>query len=434
MTQKSNKSTGFSLIELAVIMAIMGLIMAGLIQTYKINQRFAQDDNTNARMNEITSAIMLYLAENGRYPCPAGRALPQDDAAYGREGCPDSNPLSVDFVPLGTCTNGLCRVAGQRVVSNTGAVLNPGDPGYATNLNLSAVLIGTVPFKELNTALNLSRQNVFDGWGHAFTYAVTERFTVDKDDVSGQGYNPLLGTIRLSMWRTLVGAEEDSSQDTYAQITTPDNSQEALLISHGPDGMGTYTSNGILIAPCASGADLQRDSENCDNDSEFSMVDEGLLNVGVLFTHEPGPTHFDDYVRRSFTLKSGHWKTSEIDPDNIRTSVAQLVGIGDETPDAVIDVAGNIRVGNPGGVLGEGDLMTDVVCNQDTDDCFDPQLIGGTGMSCPNLGQSMVGIANSSPECDFTAMQGVNPGTCPSGQFIVGFNGSGDIICAAPGL
>src|SRR5690606_18073036 len=108
--------------------------------------------------------------------------------------CPEHRPAAFGFWPVPTCDDGLCRVEGQRVVESqlvdtnsdgivdSEVVLSPGDPGYATHHNLSAVLVGGVPFKELNTVLNLSRQNVFDGWGRQFTYAVTERLTRQEVD------------------------------------------------------------------------------------------------------------------------------------------------------------------------------------------------------------------------------------------------------------
>lgn len=424
---------GFSLIELAVLMAILGLIMAGLLQTYRVHVRASETNNTKGRLNELSTAMQIYYFQNRRLPCPAYRALPQDDALYGREACPEYRPAEAGFWTASppTCTNGLCRVAGQRSIDHNGA-----NDLSAAHQNFSAALIGSVPFKELNTVLNLSRQNVFDGWGRQYTYAVTERLTREEGHVDG-GYGTTLGTIGLGIWSPKAGDEHDPAQDILGTVTNPPGSHTALIVSHGPDGMGAYTSNGLLVRPCASGADTMRDSENCNDDSQFSIVTTG--GQYTLISHKAGPYHFDDILMIKFNANSSSWQTSDVNPDNILTSPAyNAIGIGEESPQANIDVDGNILLDNDPVAAQPGLLRTDQLCNQTTGagagDCFDPHLIGGTGMGCTLPGQVMIGIANGAPICQYAAMQGVNPGTCPAGEFITGFDGSGDIICAPPGL
>lgn len=422
---------GFSLIELAVLMAILGLIMAGLLQTYRVHVRASEINNTKGRLNELSSAMQIYYFQNRRLPCPAYRALPQDDPLYGREACPEYRPAATGFWAIPTCTSGLCRVAGQRSIDHNGA-----NNGSATHQNFSAALIGSVPFKELNTVLNLSRQNVFDGWGRQFTYAVTERLTRPEGHADG-GYGTTLGTLGLNIWVPLAGQEHDPSQDDDPTVVNPPGSHTALIISHGPDGMGAYTSNGILVRPCASGADTMRDSENCDDDSQFSIVTTG--GQFTLVSQQAGPYHFDDIAMIKFNANSSSWQTSDVNPDNIMTSPAyNAIGIGEESPQANIDVDGNILLDNDIPTAQPGLLRADRICNTTTgagaNDCFDPHLIGGTGMGCTLPGQVMIGIANGAPICEYASMQGVNPGTCPSGEFITGFDASGDIICAPPGL
>ncbi|MBL1147017.1 MAG: type II secretion system protein [Pseudomonadota bacterium] len=425
-----NGRAGFSLIELAVLMAIVGVIMAGLLQTYRVHARASEINNTKGRLNEISSAMQIYYYKNRRLPCPAYRTKAQDDPLYGHRACPEFRPGEMDFWPIPTCVEGLCRVAGQRSIDHNGA-----DNASGTHQNFSAVLIGSVPFKELNTVLNLSRQNVFDGWGRQYTYAVTERLTREEGDANG-GYGLTLGTVGLNIWSPKAGDEDDPTQDIPGTVPNPPGSHTALVISHGQDGMGAYTSNGVLVKPCASGADTMRDSENCDDDSQFSMVTTG--GRYTLMSRQAGPYHFDDIVLYQFSANTSSWQTSDVNPDNILTNPAyNAIGIGEESPQANIDVAGNILLDDDAGTQ-TGRLRTDQLCNTTTGfgagDCFDPHLIGGTGMGCTLPGQVMVGIANGAPICQYAAMQGVNPGTCPSGEFITGFNASGDIICAPPGL
>ncbi len=420
LKEKISRQHGFSLVELAVVMAIVGLLMAGMLQTYRVHKHRAEIEATNGRMGEASSALMLHLFSNKRLPCPAKRALPQDDDFYGRESCPGRTAMEPNFIALGDpCVDGLCRVPGQRVSDEFGNA-----SGGATDTNLSAVLIGGLPFKELNTALNLSRQNVFDGWGRQFTYAVTERLT--RPESSGDGYHSNAGTIGLRIWKPsgTAGEEHDPTKDIPQERTDPPNTQTAVLLSHGADGMGAYTSNGNLVFPCATGADTMRDSENCNDDSLFVMVD------GNLISRKKNQYHYDDIVKDKFKPESFHWQSSTVNTDNIRTTLASFVGIGEDDPQAVIDVAGNIRIGDS---TTNADLRVNNLCNQADTDCFDPNLIGGSGMICP-LGQVLVGIANGSPNCQYTGLSNVNPNQDCSPDFVIGFETDGDVICGSPSL
>ena len=65
---------GFSLVELAVVLAIVGLLVSGMIVTLsaQVDQRNLED--TRKRLDSAREALLAFAIVNGRLPCPAAPA------------------------------------------------------------------------------------------------------------------------------------------------------------------------------------------------------------------------------------------------------------------------------------------------------------------------------------------------------------------------
>src|SRR5690554_5522186 len=120
--QKINKSHGFSLVEMAVVIAIMGILMTFGIKLATSYQNKGAFSATADRQKEIKDTLTAYLGQHGRLPCPANTPVP------------------------GNVING------EEVKSG----------GYCANKR------GLVPF----ATLGLPQSAVVDGWGRFFTYSV----------------------------------------------------------------------------------------------------------------------------------------------------------------------------------------------------------------------------------------------------------------------
>lgn len=401
MIKNRKKTGGFSLIELAILSLVVGLVLSSVIQNYNNYSRKRNLEDTEARLNEISSAVMLYLAENNEYPCPSIPGLLQSDPGYGHGFCP-SGTLALD-----TCTaEGFCRARGARDVG--GAVTwNNSDPDEANHFwevapdgddENDAVLIGGVPFKDMNISLNLSTQDTSDGWGRQFTYVVTEALT---DQAT---YDERLGTISVQA-------------QSGAELTTPSGAKNVVIMTHGKDGKGAYSSDGRLIAPCAG---VARDVENCDGDATFTVMTDG-----TRFHLADNADYYDDIVIHLLWKTSSLWTQSSTDPDDIYNRNTGNIGIGVEDPTEKMDVDGNVLVDK-----GRADQFCDVNGNN----CFDPQIIAGSGISCGS-NRAMVGIVNNDVVCADLALTGVLPNqNCPAGEYIVGFTAGGFIDCQTPPL
>ena len=125
MVNKSGKEGGFTLIEVAIVMAIVGFIVSGFVigvPQYVHNQKTKL---THERMELVSNALSAYAQRHYRLPCPADA----DTANANR---------------------GLERNGGNCFQSD------------ATAESLYANAEGVVPWRELG----LSEQDVSDGWGH----------------------------------------------------------------------------------------------------------------------------------------------------------------------------------------------------------------------------------------------------------------------------
>ncbi len=78
-----NKKSGFTLLEMAVVMAIMGILLMGLVSPFSAQKESENISRTDKQLNEIKDAIMGFLRAQGRLPCPAFPTI--NPALSGRE-------------------------------------------------------------------------------------------------------------------------------------------------------------------------------------------------------------------------------------------------------------------------------------------------------------------------------------------------------------
>lgn len=171
---------GFSLIELAIVIAIIGMISVTGLSLLGGSMRTSQVRTTQDRLTLAVEAVLAFYAENSRLPCPADGDLAPGDTDYGREaGAP------------GACT-----------IPDAGATNN------------RAVL----PWRTLGLP-DLSAQ---DGWNRLISYRVTPALTLAANAGS-------------------VGTVDVRYQDTVAG---PGTLAAFLVFSHGPNGLGAWIQGG----------------------------------------------------------------------------------------------------------------------------------------------------------------------------------------------
>ncbi len=62
---------GFTLVEMAIVLAIVGLLLGGLLSTLSAQMESQHINETRKQLSEIQQALTGYAIINGRLPCPA---------------------------------------------------------------------------------------------------------------------------------------------------------------------------------------------------------------------------------------------------------------------------------------------------------------------------------------------------------------------------
>ena len=255
---------GFTLVEIAIVLVIVGMIVAlfATITSTLISSQRRQ--TTVAHLNAVDSALIQFVVQNQRLPCPADGQIAAGTAGAGTEGA---------------------RNAG-------GCVLQAR---------------GVVPW----VALGMGEQDATDGWGKRITYRVWDALAL------AGGMNMTLcdpaGTGAVAPGNICSACASGASMATCTSpsnflagkgypvqnvagtvLMTPPSGAAYVLISHGESGGGGYTSAGVL-APTTStdGTEEQKNYANLAIQAYY--VDSEISDVA-------GATHFDDVVVRSTVL------------------------------------------------------------------------------------------------------------------------------------
>jgi type II secretory pathway pseudopilin PulG len=261
------RAGGFTLVEIAVVLVIAAFMIALFISlgTGLLSQQRRQ--TTVNRLAAIDAALVQYVQQQKRLPCPANGTLDVGTAGAGGEVNRDA--------ALG-CTD-------------------------QTN--------GVTPW----AALGLAESDVVDGWGRRITYRVTailaadNRMNMSKCDPAGTSglvggvCNTACTSADLSTCTapsTYLNTKGLTVQNVAGSVLTstasPNTAAAYVLVSHGETGDGGYLSTGVLYGSCGNAG--TKEQQNCANAAlQAFYVDDQISDV-------TGATHFDDMVLRPTIL------------------------------------------------------------------------------------------------------------------------------------
>lgn len=319
MAQHSSQS-GFSLIQVSLILAVGGVILASMLPGGLKNSDSQKISLTIDRMQAVEAAMQRFMVGNGRRPCPASAALTLTNASFGLEStdtgrCVASANFTEEVSTTTTGSAGSSTVtvssatgikigayvyhsggtipAGTRVTGISGTTLtlsNPPTAAINAAVRYSSVSAGMIPV----TTLGLPPEYALDGYGRRMIYMVDNRAT-EKAACAGLQSSSARGNIQI--------------QSTYAAdgSTNIDNTMWALL-SYGKNGYGSFpaapASTVVLASRLNSGsADADEQINAFVTSSEDFTFTEGTNPVGILIKKDRTAT-FDDLVWYTKTNRS----------------------------------------------------------------------------------------------------------------------------------
>ncbi len=207
MTNRA-RQTGFSLIELAVVLVIIGLLVGGGIAAVQVSTEQTRRSEQRDQFETVRAALYGFAMSRGRLPCPD-----TSDPLDGREDT--SNP----------------------------------SPPFSCDARE-----GALPWADLGTGRR-------DAWGYPLRYRVTTLSGgpdfADHEDTSASFEIGDQGTIDVS---TSAGGGTEVADSVVA-----------IVVSYGPQAGQVWTNDDALIN-CPTGGNAgfsQEEHENCDGDSDF---------------------------------------------------------------------------------------------------------------------------------------------------------------------
>lgn len=124
----------FSLIEMAMVLLIVGLLLNGLFLAIGSSAESRRRSEANSKLQQIEEALYGFAQANGRLPCPATAGAPatllgQEDPAGGGICTASFGQAAHGFVPA--VTLGL-----QGTVNNLGLLLDPWGQPYRYSVSI----------------------------------------------------------------------------------------------------------------------------------------------------------------------------------------------------------------------------------------------------------------------------------------------------------
>ena len=199
----ASSRSGYSLVEIAIVLVLLGLLTSGIMTVGKGLTDAAKQRASNDTMDAIDRAIETYVKLNNRLPCPGDATLTEASANFGKEAQSPTQNLG------DLCRNG--SISSMYVGGETVA--------------------GSLPVAALGFPNSMAR----DPWDGLILYYVDRRMTAMDAFTTYNMADQIVGDISVG---DLSGAAR-TTKAIYAVVSQGANTLGAFVKTGGQRGTST---------------------------------------------------------------------------------------------------------------------------------------------------------------------------------------------------
>jgi len=170
------KKHGFSLLELAIVMLIGGMMMSSLISLMNSVASNSKSRANIDKLNSVKLSFTQFFQKNNRLPCPANPTLDSTNPQYGVESINQSTGLCDYTLTL----QGVSIDAGfkNHILSGSKITrLGVDQVSYAMQDTIKhKIIFGTIPFK----TLGVSQNYMYDEYNNKITYITAQGYATNR--------------------------------------------------------------------------------------------------------------------------------------------------------------------------------------------------------------------------------------------------------------
>lgn len=98
----SKKQSGFSLIEMAIVLVILGFVLGGIVNGLSSQRTVQKRNDAQRQLEEIRNAVIGFAQSNNRLPCPASSTSQGHSVPIASGPCtPGPDNIYVPYADLG---------------------------------------------------------------------------------------------------------------------------------------------------------------------------------------------------------------------------------------------------------------------------------------------------------------------------------------------
>lgn len=266
-----SKQSGFSLLELSIVLVIFAVLLVTSIAVALQSSIKAKYNATTENLDNIERALTIFLAVNGRLPCPASPVQQMNNNTFGAERIITSSQPATCATDA---TSGITSITSNNEIQ----------------------YYGVVPVR----SLGLTDNAMFDGWGNRIGYAVQRAYinnhTTNTSCISA---TTTPSNSSATAYQCFRGQASGSNTGGGGTITINDENSTSVtqdtvyvVISYGENGYGAYERS----------ADVNVDGGGANGpNSDRNTLPTSTLETGnflsTTYIDAPKSSRYDDILR-----------------------------------------------------------------------------------------------------------------------------------------